>query len=220
MSDPPPKADIEKRDRDVRLGQVRTFANAEAQRRVFAREKDIRGRSAEERRLIRQQSGRPLTDAFQKWLRTKRGLISQKGKLADAMRHALSRWKTELLPYGGRIKLDNCPSKASSVYHPQQVKCALRRLRRRRRALPSSLRWSKLQAERRRSARLSCYIDRHEVELGRHSPSSAAYTQQPAFEQRRLLQLRARRRQAVCLGTINGRRGYLHVPGSPRHLCV
>jgi glucose 1-dehydrogenase len=30
-----------------------------------------------------------------------------------------------------------------------------------------------------------------------------------------LLQLRARRRQAVCLGTIDGRGGYLHVPGSP-----
>jgi hypothetical protein len=40
----------------------------------FALEKDIRGRSAEERRLIRQQRGRPLADAFQKWLRTKRGL--------------------------------------------------------------------------------------------------------------------------------------------------
>jgi transposase IS66 family protein len=52
----------------------------------FALEKDIRGRSAEERRLIRQQRGRPLADAFQKWLRTKRGLISQKGKLADAIR--------------------------------------------------------------------------------------------------------------------------------------
>ncbi len=36
----------------------------------FAIEKDIRGRSAEERRLIRQQRGRPLADAFQKWLRT------------------------------------------------------------------------------------------------------------------------------------------------------
>ena len=34
------------------------------------------------------------------------------------------------------------------------------------------------------------------------------------------LLLRARRRRAVCLGTINGRGGYVHVPGSPRHLCV
>jgi transposase len=34
---------------------------------------------------------RPFVDAFQKWLRTKFGLISQKGKLADAIRYALSR---------------------------------------------------------------------------------------------------------------------------------
>jgi transposase len=36
----------------------------------FAIEKDIRGCSAGERRLIRQQRGWPLSDAFQKWLRT------------------------------------------------------------------------------------------------------------------------------------------------------
>ena len=80
----------------------------------FALEKDIRGRSAEERRLIRQQRGRPLADAFQKWLRTKRGLISQKGKLADAIRYALSRWKglTRFLD-DGPIKLDNCPVESS-----------------------------------------------------------------------------------------------------------
>jgi transposase len=74
--------------------------------------KDIGGRSAEERHLIRQQRGRPLADAFQKRLRTKRGLISQKVKLADALRYALSRWKgADLLPYDGRI--DNCPVESS-----------------------------------------------------------------------------------------------------------
>jgi len=34
------------------------------------------------------------------------------------------------------------------------------------------------------------------------------------------LLLRARRRLAVCLGTINGRGGYVHMPGPRRHLCV
>ncbi|RXH42343.1 hypothetical protein XH94_03040 [Bradyrhizobium zhanjiangense] len=34
------------------------------------------GRSAEERRLVRQQKSPPLSDAFQRWLRTKLGLIS------------------------------------------------------------------------------------------------------------------------------------------------
>ena len=80
------------------MGQVRTFANAEAHRRVFALEKDIRGRSAEEHRLIRQQRGRPLADAFQKWLPTKRGLISQKGKLADAPLCGLALEGTDALP--------------------------------------------------------------------------------------------------------------------------
>jgi transposase len=59
----------------------------------FALEKDIRGRSAEEAPSHSTQRGRPLADAFQKRLCTKRGLISEKGKLADAIRYALSRWK-------------------------------------------------------------------------------------------------------------------------------
>jgi hypothetical protein len=52
--------------------------------------------------------------------------------------------------------------------------------------------------------------------VGRHTPGSAAYAQQPAFlNSGGLLQLRARRRQAVRLGTINGRGGYLRVPVPP-----
>src|SRR6266568_2306060 len=42
----------------------------------YAIEKDIRGRSAEERRIIRQQKSRPLADTFEQWLRAKLGLIS------------------------------------------------------------------------------------------------------------------------------------------------
>jgi hypothetical protein len=59
----------------------------------YAIEKDIRGRSAEARRIIRQQKSRPLADTFEQWLRTKLGLISQKGRLAEAIRYALSRWR-------------------------------------------------------------------------------------------------------------------------------
>lgn len=57
---------------------------------LYAVEKDIRGRSAEERRLVRQQRSCPLIDAFEPWLRTKLGLISQKGKLAEAINYGLS----------------------------------------------------------------------------------------------------------------------------------
>lgn len=74
----------------------------------YAIEKDIRGRSAEERRLVRQQKSRPLADTFQKWLHTKLVLISQKGKLAEAIRCALSRWEglTRFIDDEG-IELDN-----------------------------------------------------------------------------------------------------------------
>jgi hypothetical protein len=84
---------------------------SEALKRIaefYAIEKDIRGCSAEERRLIRQQKSRPLADSFEQWLRAKLGLISQKGKLAEAIRYALSRWEGLTRFIGdGRIELDN-----------------------------------------------------------------------------------------------------------------
>ena len=75
---------------------------------LYAIEKDIRGLSAEERCLARQHKSRPLIDALEPWLRTKLGLISQKGKLAEAINYALSRWEglTRFLN-DGRIELDN-----------------------------------------------------------------------------------------------------------------
>src|SRR4051812_45253622 len=75
---------------------------------IYAIEKDIRGRNAEERRLVRQQKSRPLAETFEQWLGAKLGLISQKGKLADAIRYALSRWKglTRFID-DGRVELDN-----------------------------------------------------------------------------------------------------------------
>jgi transposase len=84
---------------------------SEALKRIaefYAIENDIRGRSAEERRLIRQQKSQPLANAFELWLRAKLGLISQKGKLAEAIRYALSRWEglTRFID-DGRIELDN-----------------------------------------------------------------------------------------------------------------
>jgi transposase len=75
---------------------------------LYAVEKDIRGRSAEERRAARHQRSRPLTDAIEPWLRAKLGLISQKSKLAEAIRYTLSRWEglTRFID-DGRIELDN-----------------------------------------------------------------------------------------------------------------
>ena len=59
---------------------------------LYAIEKEIRGRGADERRTIRQERSRPIVDHLAPWLRAKLALISQKTKLAEAIRYALSRW--------------------------------------------------------------------------------------------------------------------------------
>jgi len=75
---------------------------------LYRIESDIRGHSAEERRAVRQATGRPVADALEPWLREKLGLVSQKSKLAEAIRYALSRWAglTRYLD-DGRIEIDN-----------------------------------------------------------------------------------------------------------------
>jgi transposase len=76
--------------------------------RLYAVENDIRGRSADKRRAVRQEKSRPILDAFEPWLRAKLELISQKTKLAEAIRYALSRWQglTRFLD-DGRIDIDS-----------------------------------------------------------------------------------------------------------------
>ncbi len=75
---------------------------------LYAVEKDIRGRSAEERRAVRQDRSRPIIDGLEPWLRAKLALISQKTKLAEAIRYALSRWNglTYFLD-DGRVEIDS-----------------------------------------------------------------------------------------------------------------
>jgi transposase len=84
---------------------------AEALTRIAALyriEQEIRGRSAEERRMARQERSRPLVEALEPWLRTKLQLISQKTKLAEAIRYALSRWQGLcLFLEDGRVEIDN-----------------------------------------------------------------------------------------------------------------
>jgi hypothetical protein len=75
---------------------------------LYAIEKEIRGRSAEERRTVRQDRSRPILDELEPWLRAKLALISQKTKLAKAIRYALSRWNglTRFID-DGRIEIDS-----------------------------------------------------------------------------------------------------------------
>src|SRR6202158_6081877 len=54
---------------------------------LYAVDKDIRGRGADERRAVRQQKSRPRIDALEPWLRATLGLISKKSKLAEAIHY-------------------------------------------------------------------------------------------------------------------------------------
>jgi transposase len=75
---------------------------------LYRIEDDIRGRSSEERLAVRQERTRPLVEALQPWLREKLSLISQKTKLAEAIRYALSRWAgLGLFLEDGRVEIDN-----------------------------------------------------------------------------------------------------------------
>jgi transposase len=75
---------------------------------LYRIEGEIRGGSPDERRAARQQRSRPIVEAFEPWLRTKLALVSQKSKLADAIRYALSRWPglARFLD-DGRVEIDN-----------------------------------------------------------------------------------------------------------------
>ena len=84
---------------------------AEALQRIAALyriETDIRGRGPDERRAVRQEKSGPLIVALQAWLRDRLALISQKSKLAEVIRYALSHWDglTRFLD-DGRIEIDS-----------------------------------------------------------------------------------------------------------------
>jgi transposase len=83
----------------------------EALRRIaelYKIEDDIRGLTAEARRAVRQDRSRPIVAELEPWLREKLGLISQKTKLAEAIRYTLSRWEglTRFLD-DGRVEIDS-----------------------------------------------------------------------------------------------------------------
>lgn len=69
---------------------------------------DIRGITHEERRAVRQETSRPIIDSLAPWLTEQLSLISQKTKLAEAIRYTLSRWDglTRFID-DGRIEIDS-----------------------------------------------------------------------------------------------------------------
>src|SRR5579872_260986 len=86
---------------------------AEALRRIgelYAIETSIRGRSAEERRIVRNAQSRPLVEAMKLWLEAELRRIPGRGGLAEAIRYVLSRWAAVCsFLDDGRIDLDNSP---------------------------------------------------------------------------------------------------------------
>ena len=75
---------------------------------LYRIESEIRGRSAEERRSIRQQRSQPIAEALEPWLREKLAIVSQKSKLAEAIRYALNRWAgLTLFLSDGKIEIDS-----------------------------------------------------------------------------------------------------------------
>jgi transposase len=84
---------------------------AEAVRRIgelYAIEREIRGRSPDLRRQVRQSRARPLLDAMKTWMQHSLGQLSRKSDVAAAIRYALTLWDA-LVRYvdDGRIEIDN-----------------------------------------------------------------------------------------------------------------
>ena len=57
---------------------------------------------------MRRQRSRPILEALELWLREKLALVSQKSKLAEAIRYALNRWTgLTLFLEDGKIEIDS-----------------------------------------------------------------------------------------------------------------
>lgn len=74
---------------------------------LYAIEKTIRGRSADERRVVRQERSKPLVLALKAWFELQLTRVSGKAKIAEHIRYAFNHWDglTRFLD-DGRIELD------------------------------------------------------------------------------------------------------------------
>jgi transposase len=75
---------------------------------LYAVEKEIRGRSPDDRRVARQEASVPVVADLRRFLEASLARTSKKSKLADAIRYALTRW-TGLSRFldDGRIEIDS-----------------------------------------------------------------------------------------------------------------
>jgi transposase len=75
---------------------------------LYAIERDIRGRSPDHRREVRQAQARPILDSLRQWLESCLSKLSRKSDTTAAIRYALSLWDA-LVRYcdDGRLEIDN-----------------------------------------------------------------------------------------------------------------
>ena len=75
---------------------------------LYAIEEEIRGRSAEERRAVRNQRSKPLLESLKKWFEETLGKLSKKSDTTRAIHYALDRWEP-VTRYcdDGRLEIDN-----------------------------------------------------------------------------------------------------------------
>ncbi len=75
---------------------------------LYAIEKEIRGRPAEERQQVRHARAKPLLESLQQWFEATLPKLSRKSEATVAIRYALSLWDA-LLRYSndGHIEIDN-----------------------------------------------------------------------------------------------------------------
>ena len=75
---------------------------------LYEIEKEIRGRSPDERRLVRQARSRPLLDAMREWLDASLTKLAKKSDTAAAIRYALTLWDA-LVRFcdDGSLEIDN-----------------------------------------------------------------------------------------------------------------
>jgi transposase len=103
-------AHIRRKFYDLHQAHVSPVA-AEALRRIgelYAIESEVRGRSPDERKQVRQVRARPLLDSMREWFESVRAKLSTKSAVASAISYALGRWPA-MLRYcdDGLLEIDN-----------------------------------------------------------------------------------------------------------------
>jgi transposase len=102
-------AHLRRRFYDIAEGGPAPIASEALERiaALYAIEKTIRGRSADQRRAVRQERSKPLVIALKAWFEQQLARVSAKATIAEDIRYALNHWDglTRFLD-DGRIELD------------------------------------------------------------------------------------------------------------------